>query len=239
MAYRDVGESLRSYRARIANDLDEVRRAARELEAQAARATVLEKELAETDALLAKMEPGEAARRLPMLDNVRVAAPCPERWDEMVGDDYVRYCGRCEKNVYNLSSLTRHEAEALLGAKDGEMCVRLFRRADGTVMTSDCSVGVKRRRRRRAAVAAVGGGLMAAAAALGLESRATTGVIAAPQRPSTEQWTAGLMAVPQEDVPVTMGSAAPDPPSPPHAETPAQASPPHGYVMGRRRVNTR
>jgi len=65
--------------------------------------------------------------------------------------------------------LPREEAEALLVAREGSLCVRLYRRQDGTVLTSDCPVGVKKRRRRRAAVAAVGGGLMAAAAALGVE----------------------------------------------------------------------
>jgi len=70
----------------------------------------------------------------------------------MVGDEHVRFCGQCEKNVYNLSSLPREEAEALLVAKEGKMCVRLYRRDDGTVLTNDCPVGVKKRRRRRAAL---------------------------------------------------------------------------------------
>jgi hypothetical protein len=171
MSYRDVSESLRAYRERIANDLDEARCAAREAAERASKVAILERELAETETLLAKM--GVARRGLPVLDDVRIAAPCKADWDGMAGDDHVRFCVQCEKNVYNLSSLSREEAEALLAAKEGKMCVRIFRREDGTVLTDDCPVGVKRRRRRRAAVAAVGGGIMAAAAAMGLKQTAS------------------------------------------------------------------
>jgi hypothetical protein len=110
-----------------------------------------------------------------VLEELSIAAPCRASWEQMVGDDHVRFCGQCEKNVYNLSSLPREEAEALLVAKEGKMCVRLYRRADGTVLTNDCPVGVKKRRRRRAAFATMAGSLMAAAAAVGLESKATMG----------------------------------------------------------------
>jgi len=33
------------------------------------------------------------------------------------------------------------DAEALIKAKNGDMCARLYRRADGTVLTEDCPVG--------------------------------------------------------------------------------------------------
>src|ERR1700722_11405454 len=225
MAYRDVSESLRAYRDRVANDLEDARRSAREATAQAQKVSVLEKELAETEGLLAKM--GGKRNVLPLLDNVSVAAPCTASWDQMVGDERVRFCGQCEKNVYNLSSLPRDEAEALLAAKEGSMCIRLFRRADGTVLTNDCPVGVTRRRRRRAAIAAVGGGLMAAAAALGMErSAATMGspapamvgsaaisqgevapTVAPPANEEPRQWTVGSAAIPPLPPPPVLGHA--------------------------------
>jgi len=43
--------------------------------------------------------------------------------------------------------------------------VRLYRRADGTVLTADCPDGVRRKKRRLALFGAVGAGLMAAGAA--------------------------------------------------------------------------
>jgi hypothetical protein len=59
----------------------------------------------------------------------------------MTGDDKARFCKSCRKNVYNLTLMTRHEAEALIQAKEGNLCVRFARRADGTVITNDCPVG--------------------------------------------------------------------------------------------------
>lgn len=234
MAYRDVSESLRAYRDRVAGDLDDARRAARTAAEQASKVAILEKELAETEGLLTKL--GGNRKGLPMLEDVSIAAPCRASWDQMVGDEHVRFCGQCEKNVYNLSSLPREEAEALLVAKDGKMCVRLYRRADGTVMTNDCPVGVKKRRRRRAALAVVSGGLMAAAAAVGLESKATMGEprpvtmggavvqggIAPPMGPTAPtgdppggQWTAGGIGAP-----IPKATATPKAKKPPTAHPP-------------------
>src|SRR5262249_37506717 len=90
-------------------------------------------------------------------------------WDSMVGDERTRFCGQCQKNVYNVSSMSSEEAESFLRSAGGEACIRLYRRADGTVLTSDCSVGVRRRRRRRAVASLFGGGLIAAGALLAHE----------------------------------------------------------------------
>lgn len=75
------------------------------------------------------------------LDRIDVAAPCHADWDDMPGDDTARFCNQCRKHVYNLSGLTRTAAEQLIEAKEGRLCVRFFRRADGTVLTADCPVG--------------------------------------------------------------------------------------------------
>jgi hypothetical protein len=75
------------------------------------------------------------------LDNIRIASPCPANWDEMFGDDRKRHCGECKLNVYNLSGMTRREAENLLVNSEGRLCVRFFRRADGTILTKNCPVG--------------------------------------------------------------------------------------------------
>jgi hypothetical protein len=75
----------------------------------------------------------------------------------MYGDDRRRFCGDCKLNVYNLSGMTRDEAEALLMNAEGRLCVRFFKRADGTVITQDCPVGwakVKQRTKLYAAALA-------------------------------------------------------------------------------------
>ena len=43
---------------------------------------------------------------LPILANFQVASPCDASWEEMAGDDEKRFCGKCEKHVYNLPLLT-------------------------------------------------------------------------------------------------------------------------------------
>jgi len=103
------------------------------------------------------------------LDNLRVASPCTANWDTMKGSDSARFCGECRKNVYNLSAMTRAEAETLIAGAEGRLCVRYYRRADGTVMTEDCPVGVRTVRQRIArwarAVSAAALALVAAGAA--------------------------------------------------------------------------
>jgi hypothetical protein len=103
---------------------------------------------------------------LDILNNVRVASPCPAPWGEMEGDDRVRFCGLCKKNVYDFSTLTSAEAVALIERTGGNLCGRLYRRRDGTLITADCPVGARRsRRRRRLLAGAIAGlGLLAAGA---------------------------------------------------------------------------
>jgi hypothetical protein len=75
------------------------------------------------------------------LKNIRIASPCSADWDAMRGDDRKRFCGECKLNVYNLSGMTQYDAEHLLRMNEGRLCVRYFRRPDGTVLTQDCPVG--------------------------------------------------------------------------------------------------
>lgn len=82
------------------------------------------------------------------LDRIRIASPCPITWEQMVGDDSVRFCNHCRLNVYNLSSLNIADAEALVASTEGRLCARLYSRSDGTVLTKDCPVGLQALRRR-------------------------------------------------------------------------------------------
>lgn len=77
------------------------------------------------------------------LNTIEVASPCDANWNEMTGDDVARFCGACNKNVYNLSSLTPHEAQALIEKKEGKLCVRYYQREDGTMLTQDCPKGIQ------------------------------------------------------------------------------------------------
>jgi hypothetical protein len=78
---------------------------------------------------------------LDLLDSVTIASPCPAVWDAMQGDDRSRFCSTCQKNVYNFASMTAEEATALIVAREGKLCGRVYHRKDGTVLTADCPVG--------------------------------------------------------------------------------------------------
>lgn len=97
------------------------------------------------------------------LDQLRVASPCPISWEQMSGNDRVRYCQVCNLNVYNIAELTHKEATALVTNSEGRICARLFRRSDGTVITRDCPVGLRAIRRR---VARMTGAVFATVVAL-------------------------------------------------------------------------
>lgn len=108
----------------------------------------------------------DTKRRLPQLRNVRVASPCSESWDDMEGDERVRLCLTCEKNVYDLSSLTEEEARTLIADTEGKVCVRFYRRRDGTILTADCPVGQARSLGTKIAAAALALGVGALALAV-------------------------------------------------------------------------
>ena len=82
------------------------------------------------------------------IDRLKVASPCPAGWGQMTGDDRVRFCDSCQLNVYNFAELTRKEAEEIIRTTEGRICGRLYRRADGSVITKDCPVGLRAVRRR-------------------------------------------------------------------------------------------
>src|SRR5215510_7741491 len=86
----------------------------------------------------------QSPRRIPPLGKIRIAAPCKAEWRWMYGNDRVRFCGQCNLNVYNLSAMTREEAEDFIRRVEGRLCVRFYRRSDGTILTKNCPVGLQR-----------------------------------------------------------------------------------------------
>ena len=120
-AYRDDVEALAARHASLTSEV-----AAKSRELEDARRLLHE---------------AKARVNLPVLDNIQVASPCSASWAAMTGDERVRSCGACQKQVFNLSAMTRDEAQALIVEKAGTLCVRYFRRADGTIMLADCKVG--------------------------------------------------------------------------------------------------
>jgi hypothetical protein len=196
--------------------------------------TVKQKELAEATRL---HEDATRHAKLPVLDNLRVAAPCPKKWEEMTGDERSRHCDDCNKSVYNISGLTRDEAQALLIEKEGRLCVRYFQRKDGTILLKDCTIGVSKRRKRRIFAAGAAALLSTGAAGLAYKLFGTEEVLGGHIEEIEEEVyeTAGMPMITNEPLESIAGGISPPPiemlgevsvepevlkPKPPHAQAP-------------------
>ena len=81
------------------------------------------------------------------VDRIEIQTPCTVPWDSMYGDERIRHCGSCDKNVYNVAEFTRAQALELI-ARHEPVCLRIYRRPDGTVVTNDCWSRLRAARRR-------------------------------------------------------------------------------------------
>lgn len=79
-----------------------------------------------------------------ILDNIEIASPCTVSWNNMEGNSTVRNCAQCKLSVYNISEMSKKEGEKLIQENEGRLCIRLYRRFDGTLITNDCPVGLRK-----------------------------------------------------------------------------------------------
>jgi hypothetical protein len=124
-----------------------------ELQAELAHQDAVRERARRVDADLAELRDLAGGKlSLPVL---QMATPCKARWEDMEGDDHVRFCTECRKNVYDLTTLSELETALLVRQKEGRFCGRMAIRRDGTAIADDCPVGVRRRRRTTVAVIAL------------------------------------------------------------------------------------
>ena len=156
------------------------------------------------------------ARFTTRLDNVRVAAPCSADWDSMFGNERVRLCEQCHLNVYNLSEMSRVEAERLIDQAEGRLCVRFYQRRDGSIITQNCPVGLRAIKRRLSRVAT-------AVASFVLSLMAGVGLYRVADKPVFQPHVMG-----------TIDTADGNQPLPPTVQGAVVVSPsPQPFVMGR------
>jgi hypothetical protein len=147
MAYRSDAAALLQREAAIERELQTLLGPDGTALLHAERIAELTAELAKTRALEVRRDPAQPRKAL----KVRAASRCSASWEQMSGDDRVRRCAACRRNVYNFTSLSSEEVAATLIESEGKLGDRLFRRWDGSILARDCP-----RRRRRAVLAGMG-----------------------------------------------------------------------------------
>ena len=86
---------------------------------------------------------------LNVLDTITIDKPCTASWEGMVGDDRVRFCTTCGKNIHDLSKMTDTDKSILMNkdaiaidqdplGKEGD---RLYQSADLDVWTKPLGNG--------------------------------------------------------------------------------------------------
>jgi hypothetical protein len=123
-----------------------------------------------------------------LMRTTQIAAPCSVKWEDMTGDDRARLCAQCDLHVVNTFMLTDKEVlDALQRIHKGErICMRVYRRSDGTFMTRNCPVGLQRIRERVHKVAAwiaAGLSVLVSLAANAAPSQSTAGTKPAKKKP--------------------------------------------------------
>jgi len=223
MGYRDDLDALELRRDDLAQRLARARDGKRAAETLAREERALARELADANAAL---RGARVRRALPVL-KLTVASPCSARWEDMAGDERVRFCAQCAKHVYDLSAMTAHEAAEIITRTEGAPCVRFYSRSDGTVMTRDCAEAARRARRRSLAAVAAGG--IAALAVVGAFQGRPAPDVYVPMMGSVSM--PEPTSPPQEaSAPLVMGTAVAVPEVPPAENRPKPKMGPHSKI---------
>lgn len=81
------------------------------------------------------------------LAKLNVAQPCSASWQEMTGNEQKRFCSHCNKHVFDFSRMTRQQIEAVTAVNQGNLCARITRNEDGSMVMLEPSLPVYASRR--------------------------------------------------------------------------------------------
>lgn len=70
-------------------------------------------------------------------DRLQVTAPCTADWETMAGNNRQRHCAQCDKVVFDFAQMTPRQVEAIVAVNRGNLCARLTRQPDGSLVTLD------------------------------------------------------------------------------------------------------
>jgi hypothetical protein len=117
-----------------------------------------------------------------VINAIEVKEACSESWDEMQGNDQVRFCSHCAKDVNNISEMTRKEALRLVRRSEGNLCIRYIK--DPKTSRPLFSEKIYKKTRRAGRLAA---GVMTASISLSSAAYAQGSMRRAPEPANTEQ----------------------------------------------------
>lgn len=63
----------------------------------------------------------------------KLTIDCPQKWSSMSGDEKIRHCGMCKKDIHNLEEYSEEEAQAIIA--EGTNCVRMEANHRGQIKT--------------------------------------------------------------------------------------------------------
>lgn len=117
------------------------------------------------------------------VEKISVEDPCSQDWQQMTGNDEVRFCTHCSKSVNNLSAMTRRDAMRLVRRSNGRICIRYIQHPEtNTPVFADQLIQISRRVPRVAAgVMSASLSLSAFAYAQGGASRVISEPVPSPQ----------------------------------------------------------
>jgi len=139
-----------------------------------------------------------------LLSRIVIETPCHESWENMSGDARKRHCASCNKSVHNLSEMSSEDALKLLGAGK-PICVRLYRRPDGTVLTKECGSGKRTRWRGYAVMSAAACALLSLVGLKGAIAQGAPEDTPPPGSDNDQRFIRG-----EVDMTHTMGGIVPD-----------------------------
>lgn len=74
------------------------------------------------------------SKRKSKLDLLNVEKPCSASWEQMTGTAQKRFCSECNKHVFDFSQMTCQQIEAVSAVHQGNLCARITRRTDGSMV---------------------------------------------------------------------------------------------------------
>ena len=87
-------------------------------------------------------------------NQLKIKNPCSASWDEMIGNNQIRFCEHCELTVHDLSQLTPKRVRRLVAKSRGRLCVRYQSLPDGSILLKAIPKKVHQIQRRVSRIAA-------------------------------------------------------------------------------------